>query len=62
MSALKSGITAIGARLRESSNDEPSPAQSDAPTITERAGVLNKATLDDAYPCMIRRPRPSRYY
>ena len=61
LSELKAGITTIGAKLRESSNDEPSPAQSDEPTTMERAGVVNEATLGD-YPYMVRRPRPSRYY
>ena len=60
LSELKAGIAAIGAKLGESSRVGPSPAQSDEPK--EGAGVVNAATLDDAYPYTVRRPRLSRYY
>jgi hypothetical protein len=58
---LKAGIAAIGAKIRTSSDDEPAPTRSDEPKSTDRAAIADSA-LGDAYPYVVRRPRPSRYY
>ena len=58
---LKAEIAAIGAKIQTPSGDEPSPTRSDEPKTMERAGIAESA-LGDAYPYVVRRPRPSRYY
>ena len=58
---LKAGIAAIGAKIRTSSDKELSPTRFDEPKTMDRADIADSA-LGEAFPYVIRRPRPSRYY